>query len=84
MGKKETEGPWRRHEACKLEMGEWRGRGRVVMKDQTVDSITGLLGDTGSFPKCQAPYRSHLRHVRTLSMVSRWLAIGCEEAARLG
>lgn len=55
VGKEETEGPSRRHEGCRLVMGEWRGWGRAVMEDQTEKSDMDLWGDAGSFPKFQAP-----------------------------
>lgn len=46
--KKGNGGPSRRHEGCRLVLGEWRGEGRLVMKDQAVDSNMDLRGDTGS------------------------------------
>lgn len=42
VGKEETEGPSRRHEGCRLVMGEWRGWGRAVMEDQTEKSDMDL------------------------------------------
>lgn len=55
VGKEETGGPSRRHEGYRLVMGEWRGRGRAVMEDQTETSGMDLWGDAGSFSKFQAP-----------------------------